>query len=87
MGFLEGGGGVAAIEVLEIKGPGAESDVLFTVVFDDIDNDVMKNEIFERFKIARESVIIFGSVGLEDGGAEFGHFEVVDPEQSCIDKE
>ena len=81
-GGLEDGGSVAKVAFFEIKDAGAKFEFLTTVVVDDVDDDVSSREVFKRIQVVCENELVPFGVGVKDGGAERGHFYVVEAKES-----
>ena len=85
-GFLKNFRGGSEVTLFEIKDTGAEFELFVAVVVDNVDDRVGDGKIFKLVEGVGEDDFVAFFVGSENGGAEIGHFDVVETKKGGRNK-
>lgn len=77
---------MATILMLEIERTSTESDDFGAVFLDDIDDNMRKSEVAKLIERRGNLAVVALFVGSDDGGAQFGHFDVIETKSSGDDE-
>lgn len=85
-GGFESRGGMTTILMLEIERTSTESDDFGAVFLDDIDDNMRKSKVAKLIERRGDLAVVALFVSSDDGGAQFGHFDVIETKGSGDDE-